>query len=254
MHFDGLLAQALGGRLPPGRAQLIEKTHRLWLGLHSAKGSSGVFFDSVIVLEGAFSDVSRAAWATRFLPARELGGRIRRYDARDDTRRAAVARIYERLGSVLVCASAAEVDPLERVVEGGRRERLSFPPPDGEIGWVASGAELASLWEPSSPKAGRLMGAAVTWSGSVSASADGLSSSSALEFTDAKVAERALGATRWVMTLLPPLDEGWGLKLDIGRLDRQVTFQAEASWETLLALLTRTGEASPGTGTRDDSL
>lgn len=253
-HFDGALAQLLGGRLPPGGVQLVEKSHRLWLGARWTVGRAGLMsVDSVIVLEGAFAEMSRAAWGPRFLPARELGARIRRYDARDDTRRGDAARIYEQLGQMLICASAAEVDPLERVVEGGWRERISSPPGEGEFAWLVSGSQLAAWLEPSSPKAARVLAASLEWSGQMASSEGLVVTDSAISFADARSAERALTALRLVTRALPSLEPEWGISLDFARVDSDVTLHAETRWETIVALLANTGsgskaEMSPGAG------
>lgn len=161
--------------------------------------------DNVVVLRGDFASFDPQKYATspRFRLPTELGANWRVYERAQPKRRTAVARIYARGANLLVFATTAEIDSVQRVLEAGLRDPHLSPPPRGDFSLEARSSALSSLLRQQVPMAARLLRLSSRLRGYVDLSASGLSSELELVFSDPAQARRgaeALGL--WVRALM----------------------------------------------------
>lgn len=178
----------------------LSSAQKLWVGLRPS--ADPLTWDYVLVLEGQFAEVSERRLAEGFRPPRPLVGGYVVYDAWQVPHRISPARLYLYRDSRMIFASAAEVDAIERVIEGGRYERVTEPPARGLLSFQFPAGRLARRWEASSPKLARLMASAGEASGSIDLTARGVTLDARVSFDDPLHAERVAMALRLVAQAL----------------------------------------------------
>src|SRR5690606_34263799 len=112
-------------------------------------------WDNVVVLRGDFSKVDEALLAQAFHPPRDRGGGWRTYDVREMGGRAAPARVYAHLEDLWVVASAAEIDAVDRVLDGRAFEDRLEAPEQGVVSLAARLPSVATRLRHRAPKAAR---------------------------------------------------------------------------------------------------
>jgi hypothetical protein len=134
-------------------ATALSQADTAWIGFRP--GLAAEHIDNVVVLRGRFAgfDPPRAEWG---LPT-DLGAVWRRYDRSSPPDRSAPARLYAWGEELLVFASTAEIDSVERAVEGGQNESALEPPERGVLSVAARSAMLAESVAGRSPAAARLL-------------------------------------------------------------------------------------------------
>jgi hypothetical protein len=134
-------------------AEAMARAETAWIGIRPNLAPE--LTDNVIVLRGRFAglDPSLPTWR----PATDLGGAWRRYERAAAGDRASPARVYASGEELLVFASKAELDSVERAVERGQNEGALEPPERGVLSIAARSAPLADALADRSPSAASLL-------------------------------------------------------------------------------------------------
>jgi hypothetical protein len=148
--------------------------------------------DNVIALAGSFSglDPRRTVTAPAWLPALDLGGNWRRYDRSPPRQRPAPSRIYFYGEELIVCASEAEVDSVERVLELGKRDAALKVPAQGVIALAARLPAILPRLLESAPTFAELLSGARELEASADITATGLRVAAAIKFQSGGAAKR----------------------------------------------------------------
>lgn len=104
---------------------------------------AGLPLDRVLALQGRFEPLARAP--NGFSAAIDLGADVRHWDTRAATERAGVARIYALGDRGLAFVSEAEIDAVERTLDGLGSPRRLEPPEEGTLSIAARPSLLTRL-------------------------------------------------------------------------------------------------------------
>jgi hypothetical protein len=141
-------------------ADLLARSETVWLALRP--GVDTGLTDNVMVLRGRFAGVdprshrSRSKWTS----AGDLGGGWRVYERAEPPTRSAPARVYLRGDDLVVVVSTAEIDSVERAIDGRAGEAQLAPPRKGVVSVEARARGLAVALRGDAPAAARLLGRA----------------------------------------------------------------------------------------------
>jgi hypothetical protein len=165
----------------------------LWLG--ARPGEALESSDFVWVLRGNFAafDPHRSG---QFGPAEDLGGALRRFDRVGKSERADPARFYLHAADLVVAASPAELDSIERTLEQGRRDAALEPPSKGLLSLAVRPRALLQRLPAGAGQLRKLAEHVLRIEGSADVTSAGVALELAFEFGDAQGAEqvaRALG-------------------------------------------------------------
>jgi hypothetical protein len=172
---------------------VLAQADTLWLG--ARPGSSVASSDLVWVLRGNFADFDPHRGGKFALPD-DLGGALRRYDHLGTTERADPARIYLHANDLVVVASVAELDSVERTLEFGRRGGALEPPSKGLVSLAIRPRALLGRLPAGTGQLRKLAERVLRIEGSADVTSAGLAVELALEFGDGEIAgnvARALG-------------------------------------------------------------
>jgi hypothetical protein len=237
---DELTAGALAG--DPSAAsdvvrRAIELTRQVWIGFRPGQEPGDT--DNVLVLRGDFRAMSEAELGDAFKPPRDLGAGWRVYDVRRSQGRSSPARLYTHLDDLWVVSSVAEIDAVERVIEGGARDETVEPPERGVISVAARMQGVAASMAQRSPKAARFLSNADAAALSANLDSEGLEVFAQMTFVDEIAANRAMEATKLVIeTLQEQVPEPLRGKVTVVTVDNGVTLHARVP-QLVLALLLR---------------
>lgn len=166
-------AVVAAGRDPFVDAALVQ-ARTVWLAVRPNRRLELV--DGVLVLAGTFRDLdpreggARPAWSG---PA-DRGGDVRVHERSGPVARSAPARAWLRSSDLVVVATAAEIDSVERALEGrGGGPRLE-PPARGALSVAARVRPFVDLVRRSAPLVGRALEDARELTGWADLDADGL--------------------------------------------------------------------------------
>ncbi len=193
--LDALAKRAPGAGGGGGRLFNAALAHAdtIWIAFRPAKSVAAM--DNVIVLSGHFASIDPRALGPWGPPA-DLGAGYRVYDRPPPATpsRSAPLRVYARGDELIVLASTAELDAVERSVEQGAGDAHPDPPAKGAISVAARLPPLAALVSRSSVKAARLLRQGRTLTASADIAATGLTAEIDLAFDDADTAKRTADA------------------------------------------------------------
>jgi hypothetical protein len=160
--------------------------------------------DNVIALTGDFDGLSIERYDTTppFDSDADLGAAFRVYERDKPLDRSLPARIYRDADRLLVFVSFAEIDSVERRIEGGASDVPLKPAARGVISVAARPAPIAVKIAGRSPMAAQLLGRSKVLRGHLELSSTGLSSEIELEFEFAEDARRAADAGALIGRLL----------------------------------------------------
>lgn len=190
---------------------VLERSDAAWAAIRF--GLDATHTDNVLVVSGDFADF--APDSKRWQLPSELGAGWQRWDRRTKVLRAEPTRVYVFAGELVIFASEAEIDAVERRLSRGVDVELTEPPEQGLVSLAASMPALARQLEPSAPKAAQLLakGTAVTGHADLS-QATGASVELDFAFKEASQAQRSAAAAR---VLLAALKDGSGVVAEIAR-------------------------------------
>jgi hypothetical protein len=173
----------------------IARADTIWVALRPASDLEAS--DNVIVLRGRFSDLDPLKYGgePRWRGPVDLGAAVRRYERPAPALRSAPARIYVRLPDLMVFASAAEIDSVERVIEEGADDPRLDPPEKGALALEGRIGRLSESIAERSPAAARLLAPARRLRAYVDLEASGIQGELELEFELEEQARRAADAT-----------------------------------------------------------
>lgn len=163
---------------------LLLRSQTLWVAFRPGPRADRV--DNVIVLRGRFADVDLRSYdlSPSFGPPADLGAGWRRWDRLAADGRAEPARAYAQGDDLLVLVSIAEVDAVERQLEGGAGDEHVEPKEKGVISFAARGPALARAVEDRSLRLSRLLALAKTLRGHADLGAGGLDAELELDVED----------------------------------------------------------------------
>jgi len=165
--------------------------------------------DNVIVLRGRFSGLKPPEAAKGWGPAVDLGADVRRFDRLGKVPRSSPARLYAFREDQLVLVSAAEIDAVEAVLEGGRAPGTVEPPARGVLAFAARLRGARRALRGRFPILASALGEARGLEGSLDTRADGLSAEIALELETGEEAGRLVELGRSVAALLAAGQSRW---------------------------------------------
>lgn len=204
---------------------------QIWIGLRP--GPNPAHWDNVLVLRGDFSFLREAELTRAFHPARPLPQGWRVYEARRIEGRVAPAALYAYLDDLWVVASVAEVDAVERVLEGRASEPNVEPPERGVISCAARLPALAALLRADSPKSARLLERARDAQASADLTAEGLVLSAEMRFAEEDEATRAASAVRLLLYALSLGGATWLGDVQVSTMAATVALKAHVPHEVL---------------------
>jgi hypothetical protein len=173
----------------------IARADTVWVALRPAEDLEAS--DNVIVLRGRFADIDPLKYGgePRWRGPVDLGAAVRRYERTAPPLRSAPARIYVRLPDLMVFASAAEIDSVERVIEHGADDPRLDPPEKGALALEGRIGRLSESIAERSPAAARLLARARRLRAHVDLEGGGVQGELEVEFELEEQARRAADAT-----------------------------------------------------------
>jgi hypothetical protein len=165
--------------------------------------------DNVIVLRGRFQGVKPPSGPKAWGPSVDLGADVRRFDRLGPVPRSSPARLYAFRDEQLVFVSAAEIDAVEALLEGGRAASTVQPPARGVIAFAARLRGVQRTFGKRFPILASALGDARAVSGSLEARGDGLVAEVALELETDEQAQRVAELARSVATVLGAGESRW---------------------------------------------
>lgn len=207
---------------------------QVWIGWRP--GPRPEHWDNVVVLRGDFSKVDEALLAQAFHPPRDRGGGWRTYDVREMGGRAAPARVYAHLEDLWVVASAAEIDAVDRVLDGRAFEDRLEAPEQGVVSLAARLPSVATRLRHRAPKAARFLSKARTARASADLTSAGLEVSAEMEFEGVEAAERAAAALRLLLLALAVQGPSWIEGVRISTTEATLALKAQIPHRALEAL------------------
>ncbi len=171
----------------------LARTDTLWLGVRPSFSPNT--WDNVLVLEGDFSSIDSATLNKAFRPPRDLGAGFFSRDSWEKGPRTSPARLYTYLEKRWIVASAAEVQALQRVIEGNRYERRFEPPARGIVSVNARLERITEELQETAPKAARFLDKGRDLEATLDLEGRGVKVSARMRFSkvdDAELAARAM--------------------------------------------------------------
>lgn len=216
---------------------VLERSDAAWAAIRF--GSDAAHTDNVLVVSGDFSDFAPNAELWQ-MPT-DMGAGWQSWERRTKVLRAQPTRVYVFAGQLVIFASEAEIDAVERRLTRGVDVELIEPPEQGLVSLAASMPALARHLETSAPRAAELLakGKAVTGHADLN-HGTGASIELAFEFTAAEQAKRSATAAH---VFLSALGEGSGAVAEIARgthveaVGETVALRMRLASETLAGLL-----------------
>ena len=228
--------------MAPGEvvSQALVFSDTVWIGLRPSMDPAR--WDHVLVLEGDFSKVATHDLGKVFRPPRDLGGGLFVRDVWEEAARTEPARLYTYLEKRWLIASAAEVDALERVLEGGHYERHLEPKERGTLSFVTPLEQFMNELSQSSPRLAELLGKPVSASGWVDLSANVFELEMRIEFRTTRAAASAARTLKLTTTYLIRRLTGEKSGLSISQADSDLILTGAISVERLAALIPQKNE------------
>jgi len=214
-------------------AEALARADLAYIGLRPALSAQGI--DNVVALAGDFSglDPRRTVTAPPWHPPVDLGASWRRYTRSPPRERPAPSRIYFFGDEQLVCASEAEIDSVERVLELGKRDLALKVPAQGVIALAARLPAILPRLLEAAPMLAELMSGARELEASADVTATGLRIAAAIKFQTGGDAKRFGEA---VTRLAERLAERPGV---VGRIAGAARFETLGSDVSLRAFVDR---------------
>jgi hypothetical protein len=201
-------AAATSGDLAEGWiADAIERSDVALLAFRPEFADGGP--DNVIVLRGRFAGVKPPIGPHAWRPAVDLGADVRRYDRLAAPSRSSPARLYAFRDEQLVFVSAAEIDAVEAVLEGGRARSSVQPPARGVVAFAARLRGARRTFGKRFPILASALGDAKAVTGSLDARDQGLVAEVALELETDAQALRVAELVRSVAAVLAAGQSRW---------------------------------------------
>jgi hypothetical protein len=222
--------------------QALFRARQIWIGWRP--GPDPAHWDNVLVLRGDFTFLREAELTRAFHPARPLPQGWRVYTARRVPGRVAPAALYAHLDDLWVVASEAEIDAVERVLEGRATEPNVEPPERGVISFAARLPALATLLRAESPKSARLLERARDAQASADLTAEGLVLSAEMRFAEEAEAARAASALKLLLYALSLGGANWLEDVQVSTMAATVALKAHVPHE-VLAGAARSGPDDP---------
>jgi hypothetical protein len=246
---DELTQNALAGD-PSAASDVVRRAvdlaSQVWIGFRP--GQDPTQTDNVLVLRGNFKVMTPRELDEAFKPARDLGAGWHAYDVRKTEGRSGPARLYAHLDDLWVVASVAELDAVERVIEGGARDKVLEPPERGVISVAARMPGVAASMQKRAPKAARFLSQADTGTLSANLDSEGLEVFGEMEFVDEPTATRSAAAVKLIIAALgesvPAALRG---DVDVNTVGKAVTMHARVPQIALALLLHGAPEAPAAT-------
>lgn len=214
----------------------LGRARQVWIGWRP--GSRPEHWDNVVVLRGDFSGVGEDMLARAFHPPRDIGAGWRTYDVRQVGGRAAPARLYAHLEDLWVVASAAEIDAVDRVLEGRAVEEGLEAPEQGVVSLAARMPSVAAGLRRRAPKAARFLAKAREARASADLTSEGLDVSAEMQFDGDQEAERAAAALRLLLRALALQGPSWVDDVRVSSTAATVALRARVPHRVLAALST----------------
>lgn len=189
--------------------------------------------DNVIVLHGRFSGVKPPLGPHAWGPAVDLGADVRRFDRVGSPPRSSPARLYAFRDEQLVFVSAAEIDAVEAVLEGGRAASNVQPPARGVVAFAGRLRGARRAFGKRFPILASALGDAKAVTGSLDARDDGLMAEIALEVETDAQALRVAELVRAVAAVLAAGQSRWSGPA------RAITLESVGHFAVLRAVLSR---------------
>jgi len=212
-------------------ADAIERSDVALLAFRPEFGAGGP--DNVIVLRGRYEGVKPPLGPNAWGPAVDLGGDVRRFDRLGPAPRSSPARLYVFRDEQLVFVSAAEIDAVEAVLEGGRAASTVQPPARGVLAFAARLRGAQRTFGKRFPILASALGDARAVSGSLEVRGDGLVGEVALELETDEQATRVAELVRAVATVLGAGESRWAGPA------RATTLESAGHFAVLRAVLSR---------------
>jgi hypothetical protein len=173
----------------------LEQSDVVWFAFRPELAAGGV--DNVVVLRGSFAGLDPRSPPAEppFGSPRDLGGDVRRYERPLPRERGAPALVYAHGDELLVIASAAEIDSVDRLIDAGPGESVRPP----SRGLFAFALRLRSLRLPlarSFPRLAELLEDTRTIEGVVDLASSELTLEVSLPFGDEQSAKGAADVFR----------------------------------------------------------
>jgi hypothetical protein len=213
----------------------LAKTDTLWLGIRPS--FSPQTWDNVMVLEGDFSSIDSATLGKAFRPPRDLGGGFFSRNVWEPGSRTSPARLYTYLEKRWIVASSAEVQALERVIEGHHYERSFEPPARGVLSVNARLERIAQELKEASPKAARFLEKARALEASIDLDGRGVKISARMHFLSVEQAELAARAIDLFARLAIGAATLGHLDLDVEQIEQDVSIEMSVPQELLAQYL-----------------
>lgn len=233
---EARLAQALLGEdgASSGASEVmilaLLQARQVWIGWRPGPDD----WDNVFVLRGDFGELRETDLSRDFHPARALPNGWRVHEARSVTSRGAPAALYAHLDDLWVFASEAEIDAVERVLDGRAPEERLEPPERGVVSVAARMPSLVAQYRRVSPQAARLLEGARTVQASADLTAEGLSVAAEMSFEAEDLAE---GAAEGLRRLLQAMRAAWSRKAQVSTVGATVGLDVRFPHDALAHLL-----------------
>ncbi|HYO96829.1 MAG TPA: hypothetical protein VER33_20100 [Polyangiaceae bacterium] len=227
---------------------LLARTRTLWIGVRP--GLAPELTDNVLVLRGDFAGLlpTEVGGSPPWRGPHDLGGDWRRYERAAPTQRAAPAVLYVRSGDLAIFGSVAEMDALERTIEGGQPDSGVQVPDTGSVSLGARLPSLRSRLVETAPSVAKLMRGAESLQASVDLASGYFELNAELRFDAPERAPAVAEALRAVsLALEGPLGQ-WLQRAKIEAVERFVTLRLRAPEADVLRLLRCWSAEGCGTG------
>lgn len=212
----------------------LAKTDTLWIGIRPS--FSPQTWDNVLVLEGDFSSIDTVTLGKAFRPPRDLGAGFFVRDAWKSGPRTSPARLYTYLEKRWIVASAAEVQALERVIEGNRYERHFEPPARGVLSISARLDRISQELQETAPKAARFLEKGRDFEATLDLEGRGVKISARMHFEESDDAELAARAMNLFARLALGAATLGQVDLQVEQVERDVSIELELPPEVLASL------------------
>ncbi|MCA9594277.1 MAG: hypothetical protein KC776_13230 [Myxococcales bacterium] len=236
-------AAASAGREPElsrMMADLLLASKTIWVALRP--NANPAHIDNVVILSGHFADVDPRTYALtpRFGPAIDLGGGWRMYERQGVKERVEPARLYARGDELVVLASTAEIDSMERQLEQRAGDEHVEPADKGVVSFAARAPALARWVEDRSVTVARMLDKGRSVSGFASLEAAGLEAEVELGFEQEEHAQavgEALGELARSIRGLGSVAESISKGLSVEVVGRSVVLRLRLSSEVLASAI-----------------
>ena len=211
--------------------QALGRARQVWIAWRP--GARPEHWDNVIVLRGDFSGIREGEITRAFHPARLLPGGWRSYAARELQGRAAPAAIYAHHAARWVVASGAELDAVDRVLEGRADDAPVEVPERGVLSVGARLRTVAAQLRGSAPKAARFLERARAASASADLTSEGLALTAEMRFEREEDAGRASRALELLLAALALEGPSWLREVEVSTVATTVALRARVPHRAL---------------------